>query len=99
MVQIEMCPKCKIRLIYHKDTDTHILFKCPTCDYIAPPTTVHPDLPEKYTQLKGELKNMRQYHWAELNTIRCALLNQTEDLKVLTEDVRLKEVELKKALK
>ncbi len=50
-------------------------------------------------KLKAELKESRQEHWANLNTARCILLNRIEDLQTLAEDVRLKELRLKKRLK
>ena len=49
-------------------------------------------------KLEAENRKLKQKHWADLNTARCILLNRIEDINVLIEDLRLKELELKKAL-
>ena len=43
--------------------------------------------------LEAENKELKQQHWASLNTVRCKLLNYTQDLFVFVEDIRLQEVE------
>ena len=49
-------------------------------------------------ECERQKKELRQNHWAELNTARCILLNRIEDLTTLAEDIRLKELKLKKLL-
>lgn len=49
-------------------------------------------------QQAAELEKLKQKQWADLNTARCVLLNRIEDLNALAEDIRLKELELKKVL-
>ncbi len=50
----------------------------------------------KIEQLTAELDKLKQSHWAELNTARCVLENRIEDLTALAEDLRCKELEIKK---
>lgn len=56
------------------------------------------DLVKEIAELKTENKALLQRYWADMNTARCVLLNRIEDLTALTEDMRLKELEIKKAL-
>ncbi len=53
---------------------------------------------ERIVELKTELEARTQKHWADMNTARCLLLNFIEDLTALAEDMRLKELGLKKIL-
>lgn len=55
MLIVERCPKHNKPLYGNGQTDTHMLSKCPDCDYAGDgPGAVRHDLPERYMALKAE---------------------------------------------